>query len=72
MQGETNPVEGTLRRGMRQIYRSGLSHSTAAEGWSQDVSEDIAHEVLDRAYDAVSAPMPKLPGCIRCHLRVAT
>ena len=24
----------------------------AAEGWSQDVSEDIADEVLDRAYDA--------------------
>jgi hypothetical protein len=24
----------------------------AAEGWSQDVSEDVAHEVLDRAYDA--------------------
>jgi hypothetical protein len=23
-----------------------------AEGWSQDVSEDIASEVLDRAYDA--------------------
>jgi hypothetical protein len=64
--------------------RSGLSPSTPTEGWSQDVSEDIAHEVLDRAYDAVSAPMPKLPGlqcrlrcrscrgCIRCHLRVAT
>jgi hypothetical protein len=42
--------------------RSGLSPSTPTEGWSQDVSEDIAHEVLDRAYDAVSAPMPKLPG----------
>src|ERR1700759_536314 len=24
----------------------------AAEGWSQDVSEDVAHEVLDRTYDA--------------------
>ena len=24
----------------------------AAEGWSQDVSEDLALEVLDRAYDA--------------------
>jgi hypothetical protein len=23
-----------------------------AEGWSRDVSEDIAGEVLDRAYDA--------------------
>jgi hypothetical protein len=23
-----------------------------AEGWSRDVSEDIANEVLDRAYDA--------------------
>jgi hypothetical protein len=23
-----------------------------AEGWSQDVSEDVANEVLDRAYDA--------------------
>ena len=22
-----------------------------AEGWSQDVSEDVAHEVLDRTYD---------------------
>jgi hypothetical protein len=23
-----------------------------AEGWSQDVSEDIANEVIDRAHDA--------------------
>jgi hypothetical protein len=26
--------------------------SNAAEGWSRDISEDIASEVLDRAYDA--------------------
>jgi hypothetical protein len=27
-----------------------------AEGWSRDVSEDIANEVLDRAYDADEVP----------------
>jgi hypothetical protein len=30
----------------------GVIAFNAAEGWSQDVSEDVAHKVLDRAYDA--------------------
>jgi hypothetical protein len=36
---------------------SGWSPSNTAEGWwSRDVSEDVANEVLDRAFDADETP----------------
>jgi hypothetical protein len=39
-----------------------------AEGWSRDVSEDIAYEVLDRAYDADEVLTEGTKGFIDYHV----
>jgi hypothetical protein len=46
--------ETVIRNFLSGQYSSALRvvAFNAAEGWSQDVSEDVAREVLDRAYDA--------------------
>jgi hypothetical protein len=46
--------ETVIRNFMSGQYSNALRvvAFNAAEGWSQDVSEDVAYEVLDRTYDA--------------------
>jgi hypothetical protein len=41
-----NFISGQYKNALRVVAFN------AAEGWSRDVSEDVANEVLDRAYDA--------------------
>jgi hypothetical protein len=46
--------ETVIRNFLSGQYRDALRvvAFNAAEGWSRDVSEDVANEVLDRAFDA--------------------
>jgi hypothetical protein len=41
-----NMISGEYRNPLRVVAFN------TAEGWSRDVSEDVANEVIDRAYDA--------------------
>ena len=55
---ETAPEEADRETIIRNLLSGQYSNAlrvvafNAAEGWSRDVSEDIAGEVLDRAFDA--------------------
>ena len=55
---ETAPAEADRETIIRNFLSGQYSNAlrvvafNAAEGWSRDVSEDIAGEVLDRAFDA--------------------
>jgi hypothetical protein len=49
--GGVTASERRLRR-IRAVRAHAVVAFNAAEEWSQDGSEDIAHEVLDVAYDA--------------------
>jgi hypothetical protein len=55
---DTDLVEADLGTIVRNMISGQYSNAlrvvafNAAEGWSRDVSEDVAHEVLERAYDA--------------------
>jgi hypothetical protein len=55
---ETNPAEANRETIIRNFLTGQYSNAlrvvafNTAEGWSRDVSEDIAGEVLERAFDA--------------------
>jgi hypothetical protein len=56
---ETDPAEADRQTIIRNFFLTGqygdalrVVAFNAAEGWSRDVSEDIAGEVLNRAFDA--------------------
>jgi hypothetical protein len=55
---ETDPAEADCETIIRNFLNGQYSNAlrvvafNAAEGWSRDVSQDIAGEVLERAFDA--------------------
>jgi hypothetical protein len=61
---ETPPAEADRETIIRNFLTGQYSKAlwviafNAAEGWSRDVSEDIAGEVLERAIDERTPPVP--------------
>jgi hypothetical protein len=55
-------ISGEYRNAMRVVAFN------TVEGWSRDVSEEIAYDVLDRAYDADTTLSPSAKRFIDRHV----
>ena len=61
-------MQGVEDRDTVRPAHHGLAIFNTAEGWARDVSEDIANEVLDRAYDADETLTAGTKRLIDCHV----